>query len=704
MQDAHEFLRTLTIVLGTAAITTVVFQRLRQPVILGYLVAGMIVGPHVPFPLHADEATTHTLSELGVILLMFSLGLEFSLGKLFRVGPRAAFIGVVQCSLMIWLGYTAGQLFGWTPLESFYTGAILAISSTTIIVKAFQELEIKARFKETVFGILIVEDLLAVLLITVLTTLSSGSSVSARELGITAGRLAAFLTALIVVGMLVVPRLIRFILRLNRPETTLVAAVGICFGSALLASRFGYSVALGAFVAGSLIAESREEQKIEHLIQPVRDMFGAIFFVSVGMLIDPRLIAQHWVAVVVLTALVVTGKIVFVAVSSFLTGAGIRPSVQSGMSLSQIGEFSFIIAGLGLSMKATRDFVYPVAVAVSAATTLLTPWLIRASDPVAAWVDRKLPRPLQTFAALYGSWIESIGSKERAPTTGTRIRGLLRTLLVDAAVVGGIVIGAASSVDRLTLELTIRVGLSPVPAMVAIIAASALLVLPFALTAVRAARRLGYLLATEALPRADPAKLDLAEAPRRALIVTLQLAILIVMGAPLLAATQPFIPPFYGALVLVGVIVLLGVRFWRTATDLQGHVRAATQIIAEALSHQARSGGTGADESARTLDAIRTHLPGLGAPVAIRLAPRSHAVGKSLAELNLRGLTGASVLALTRQGGEVLVPSAMDCLAAEDLLAMAGSEEAIAAAIVLLERGPGLFQEGGPPPSTARPA
>src|SRR5262249_276910 len=236
---------------------------------------------------------------------------------------------------------------------------------------------------------LIVEDLIAILLMATLTAVTTGAGLSTGALALTVGRLAAFLVGLVVIGMLVIPRAMRAITRLQRSETTLVASVGICFAVALLALEFGYSVALGAFLAGSLIAESGEEKTVEQLVQPVKDVFAAIFFVSVGMLIDPPLVVRPWVAIPVLPFVVVVGKIVGVPLGAFLTGNGTRISIQSGMSLAQIGEFSFIIAGLGMSLNATRDFLFPVAVTVSAVTTLITPWLIRFSGPAASYVDRK---------------------------------------------------------------------------------------------------------------------------------------------------------------------------------------------------------------------------------------------------------------------------------------------------------------------------
>jgi K+:H+ antiporter len=680
--DAHEFLRALTVVLCVAAVTTVVCQRLRQPVVLGYIVAGLIVGPHVPIPLVADSAVVQTLSELGVILLMFSLGLEFSLRRLVQVGPTAGVTAVLQSSIMIWLGFLVGQLFGWTTLESLFAGAIIAISSTTIIAKAFDEQGVSGKLREFVVGVLIVEDMIAILLMALLTALATGSGLSAGPLALSVGRLVAFLVGLIVVGLLLVPRAMRAVARLNRKETTLVASVGICFAVALLAQEFGYSVALGAFLAGSLVAESGEAKTVEHLIEPVRDMFAAVFFVSVGMLIDPALVARHWPAVVVLTSVVLFGKVFGVSLGAFLTGNGMRTSVQAGLSLAQIGEFSFIIAALGLSLQATGEFLYPVAVSVSALTTLSTPWLIRASEPAATWVDRRLPRPLQTFAALYGSWLDGLRSAPRADTAMTGVRRMLRLLVLDAAVIAGLIVGSAASMESMVGFARDRLGLEPAVARRVLVGLTVALAAPFAIGVVRVSQRLGITLARLALPVEKDKRVDFGAAPRRMLIVTLQLAGVLVVGTALLALAQPFLPGTVGALAFGLAVVVLGVVFWRSATNLQGHVRAGSQVILEALTAQSRS-PTPAESD--YLEGVHQLLPGLGRLAAVRLGPTSPAAGRTLAELNLRGLTGATVLAITRRDGGVIVPSATERIGAGDLLALAGTHEAVEAARRLLQ-------------------
>jgi CPA2 family monovalent cation:H+ antiporter-2 len=685
MSPSHGFLQALAIVLCVAALTTVLFQRLRQPVVLGYLLAGLIVGPHVPIPLVADRDTVETLSELGVILLMFSLGLEFNLEKVVRVGPTAGLTAIIQCSIMFWLGLVVGEAFGWTTLESLFLGAIVAISSTTIIAKAFDEQQVGGRLRELVVGVLVVEDLIAILLMAALTALSSGDGLSPGELARSSGRLAAFLGALVAVGMVVVPRALRAIVRLGRPETTLVASIGLCFASSLLAQELGYSVALGAFIAGSLVAESGEEGEVQRLVHPVRDMFAAIFFVSVGMLLDPALIARHGLAVAVLTAVVIVGKVASTSLGAFLTGHGIRTSVQAGMSLAQIGEFSFIIAGLGVALKVTGDFLYPIAVCVSALTTLSTPWLIRASGPAASLVDRKLPRPLQVFAALYGSWVERLRRAPGRESRGAVARRLVRLLLLDAALLAGLVIATSVSADGIAAFLARSLGSTQEAARVAVTVASVVLAAPLCLGILRIARRLGATLAAGALPEVAEGRLDLAAAPRRALVVTLQLAIVLLVGLPLLALTQPFLPGPQGAIALALLLVVLGVVFWRSAANLQGHVRAGAGMIVEALTAQARRGAPRA--GAQAFAQVRQLLPGLGEPVPVQLDAASPAVGKTLAALDLRGLTGATVLAISRGEAAILVPAASETLAAGDVLALAGTEEAVAAARRILEGG-----------------
>jgi CPA2 family monovalent cation:H+ antiporter-2 len=671
--DAHTFLVALTVILGVAAVTTVLFQRLKQPVVLGYLLAGFILGPNVPIPLFADRQLIQTLSELGVILLMFSLGLEFSLGRFFKLGPTAGLTALLEASLMASLGFLAGQAFGWSTLESVFCGGIVAISSTTIIARTFDDQRVGGSLKELVVGVLIVEDLIAIFLMATLTAVASGAGVSPATMALTTAKLLLFLVVLIGVGLVVVPRGVRAVLKLGRPETTLVAAVGFCFAVALLAHAFGYSVALGAFIAGSLVA---------------------IFFVSVGVLIDPALIGQHWLPIVVLTLLVVVGKIVGVSLGAFLTGNPVRTSVQAGMSMAQIGEFSFIMAALGLSLGATGGFLHPVAVAVSAVTTLTTPWLVKASGPVANLVDKAMPKPLQTFVVLYGSWVEQIRTRPTETTLGDRIRRLIRLLVVDVAALMLLAVGTALGLQPLTAALPGALGVDVPVARGLVYGVAALVGMPLGAGLVRVAGRLALALAEAAMPAAKEGALDLAASPRRALVVTLQLAIVLLCGLGLLATTQPFVGGAWGLIVLVVVVAGFGVSFWRGTTDLHGHVRAGAQVVAAALLAQARTSQAPAPTTpspttpAEALEQVQRLLPGLGDPTPVVLGAGDAAVGQTLGQLHLRSVTGATVLAITRDGHELLEPSLTETLRVGDTLALVGSHGAIDAATAVLTTPP----------------
>ena len=685
MENAHTFLENLALVLCTAAVTSVVFQRLRQPVVFGYLVAGMIVGPYLPIPLSADEKVLEALSELGVILLMFSLGLEFQLKKVGQIAATSGLAALLETSTMMGLGYLAGHLLGFTALESVFTGAILAISSTTIIARAFDEFGVVGKLREVVFGILIVEDLIAIIMIALLTAIATGTGLSAWSLTITVVRLITFLAGIVVIGMLIIPRFVRSVIKLERMETTLVAAIGLCFAAAFVAYAFGYSVALGAFIGGSLVAESGEAGRIERLVHPVRDMFVAIFFVSVGSLIDPRIVYENWGAVLILSALVIVGKVIAVTAGAFITGAGLRTSIQAGMSLAQIGEFSFIIAAVGLAAGATGSFLYPVAVAVSALTTLTTPWLIRAAEPTAMWVDRKLPRPIQTSAALYASWIDRIRSAP--PTTGrSKTRRLINLILIDAAVLALVLIGAGAERGRFTTMFSNWTGASARTSLIVVLAGAVIVAIPLMFGMVRSARMLGFVLAVRALPMAGRRKADFAAAPRRALVTMLQLGTLLIVGVPIVAITQPFVPRFPGFTLLAILIVIMGFAFWKSALNLQEHAKAGAEVIVAALTPQ-MSMEDDEENLFKTMEHVAVMLPGLGEPVPVRIDASSPAVDRTLAELNIRGKTGATILAITRRGetgAKVLVPSGREVLRVGDLLALAGTQDSVTAAVEML--------------------
>lgn len=407
MHELAPLILDLTIMLGVAGIVVLLFQRIKQPVVLGYLVAGMIIGPHTStHGLVTDIANIKILSELGVIFLMFSLGLEFSFHKLTRVGFSALITGLIDVSLMILLGYGAGALMGWTPINCLFLGATLAISSTTIIFKAVGELGLKTkRFAEVIFGVLVMEDLLAILLLVALSTIVITKNVSSLDMFFAAIKLVLVVGAWFIAGYFIVPSLFRRVAGYISQETLTIISVALCLFLVSVAAYFHYSTALGAFIMGSILAETVLVHRIEELIVPIRDIFGAIFFISVGMLINFTMIVEHWQAIVFITLVLVFGKVSVISMGTFLTGQSIKTSVRAGFGMAQIGEFSFIIATLGLGLNAINDTLYPIIVAVSSITTFTTPYMIRFSGHLGKAIEKKLPRRIKYFLDSYSTWV-----------------------------------------------------------------------------------------------------------------------------------------------------------------------------------------------------------------------------------------------------------------------------------------------------------
>ncbi|WP_114810180.1 cation:proton antiporter [Paraburkholderia kururiensis] len=447
MHHGIGFIQDLAVVMVLAGIVTVLFHRLKQPVVLGYIAAGVIIGPYTPpFQLIHDEQTIQTLGELGVVFLMFSLGLEFSLRKLFRVGATAVVAALSEIVLMLWIGFEMGRAFGWSPMDSLFLGAILAISSTTIIVKALSELGLKREgFAQLVFGILIVEDILGIAMLVLLSGIAQTGQLSAGIAFVTLGKLLLFMTVSLVAGILVVPRALAYVARTGSDEMLLVAVLGFCFGFCLLVVKLDYSIALGAFLIGAIMAESRHLHRIEHLIAPLRDAFSAIFFVTIGLMLNPLVLVDYALPIATITAAVILGKLVSCGLGTFLAGKDGRTAMRVGMTVSQIGEFSFIIASLGLTLKVTSAFLYPVAVSVSALTTLTTPYLIRVADPLSRRVANAMPPTLANVFGLYGQWLRSLRPASGEPTVLGMTWPIVVQIAVNLSLVAAIFLGVSYS-------------------------------------------------------------------------------------------------------------------------------------------------------------------------------------------------------------------------------------------------------------------
>ncbi len=674
MHDAT-FLSDLAIVMIVAGLVTILFHRLKQPVVLGYIMAGVIIGPHTPpFPLIRDEETIRTLSELGIIFLMFSLGLEFSLRKLKEVGATAFIAAITAILVMVCAGYSLGQGFGWSTMDSIFLGAILSISSTTIIIKVLDELGLKKeRFAELIFGILIVEDILAIVMIALLSGFATTGSFTAEAVGWTVLKLGSFLGILLVVGLIVVPRLLNYVARFKSNEMLLIAVLGLCFGVSLLAVKLEYSVALGAFLIGAIVAEARQIARIEMLMEPVRDMFSAVFFVSIGLLIDPSLLVQYAGPILIITAVVVVGQVFSCTFGTFIAGHERQTALRVGMGLAQIGEFSFIIASLGLSLKVTSEFLYPIAVAVSVLTTLITPYLLRSSGHVVGWFDRVVPGPVRAWLDLYTRWVEGLR------TESSFAMGLVRKwawqIALNLILVAGIFVGAAS-LRRYGLQWwpTIPRGQDGVKA--ALWFGAMLLSLPLLIALFRKLRALCMLLSEMSVTRGGGGE---NVSVLRSIVANTILAASCVVLALVLALLSSAILPSWRLLIAQALIVIAtAVLLRRSFTRLYSKAQYALQ---ETLSQPPAAHR---DPAARSLPAILRAAE----LRTVRIPETADAAGKLIGELALRTRTGASIVGIQRDETSLINPGPDEELRVGDDVLLLGSQSHLDSAQKLLNDGP----------------
>lgn len=438
MHELAPLIYDLAIMLGLAGIVVVIFQRIRQPIVLGYLVAGMIVGPYTPpYALVKDVPSIQILSVLGVIFLMFTLGLEFSFRRLMRVGFSASVTGFLEVMFMMMIGYVTGKLLGWSYYDSLFLGAALSISSTTIIIKAIDELNLGTKaFAELIFGVLVVEDLLAILILVGLSTLVATEQFLSVDMVFAAIKLILVVGGWFIGGYFIVPSFFRQIAAFISEETLTIISVALCLFLVCVAVNFHYSAALGAFIMGSILAETNLVHRIESLMRPIRDIFGAVFFISVGMLIDPRVIVNHWQAVLLISLVTIFGKIIMTSLAALSSGQNLNTSVRVGFGMAQVGEFSFIIAALGVSLKVTHNTLYPIIVAVSGITTFTTPYFIRFSGFFSNVIDNHLPEQIKQLLTVYSSWVSHSLSttKHKKHPVGAMIARLVVNGIIVASI------------------------------------------------------------------------------------------------------------------------------------------------------------------------------------------------------------------------------------------------------------------------------
>ncbi|MBA4147909.1 MAG: cation:proton antiporter [Verrucomicrobia bacterium] len=666
------FLQDLAVVMMVAALVAIICHRFKQPVVLGYIVAGVIVGPYTPpFPLIHDEQTINTLAELGVILLMFGLGLEFSLRKLKQVGAPAIIAALLEIVLMVWVGYEIGRLFGWGTMDSIFLGAILSISSTTIIIKALGELgKTREHFAQLIFGILIIEDILGIAMIALLSGIAMTGTLSIGDVGLTIGKLTIFLVAVLVVGLIAVPRLLGYVAKFKSNEMLLITSLGLCFGVSLLAAKLGYSVALGAFIIGAVIAEAREIHRIENLTAPVRDMFSAIFFVAIGLLIDPKMLVEYWLPILVITIAVIVGKVFACSLGAFAGGNDTRTSLRVGMGLAQIGEFSFIIASLGLTLKVTSGFLYPIAVAVSVLTTLTTPYLIKSSDALVNRFDRAAPRPLVNLLELYTRWVGKLGTHRPSMVKVLTRRWILQislnTALITAVFITAVFLGQNPP------EFLRNMGFDADGIRAFLWLAATIFSLPMFIATFRKLQALGMLVADAKVTVAAAG--ERTKAIRSIVSQTVPVVGSIGLGIYVLLLSSALLPPMKVFVVLLFLVVLIGGLLWRSFIKVYSKAQIAL--------HETLSQPPAVHE-----DHAPKHLPPLLREAdleTIVINSDSPAVGKRISEIHLRAETGASIVGIERGDESIINPGPGEELHADDQVLLLGNRTQLEAAKALL--------------------
>lgn len=672
------FLRDLAVVMTVSAVVTVVFHLLRQPVVLGYLVAGMIVGPHTPpFSFVTDLHSIHTLAELGIVLLLFSLGLEFDLRKLRRVGAVAILAASLEILFMFWLGYTAGQFFGWRQMDSLFLGALLSISSTTIIVQVLMETgQLRERFAQIILGILVVEDIAAIIILVVLSSLAVAGSVTALDVGVALLRVCMFMATALLLGILCVPRLLTFVMRFQRGEMLTITVLGLAFGLAVLGVQLGFSVALGAFLMGAIIAETQETHLIVERIEPIREMFTAIFFVATGMLLEPALVTELWSVILAITVFTVVGKILSCSVGVFLAGYAGIIALPVGFGMAQIGEFSFIIANLGKSSGVTDPKLYPIAVAVSSLTTLLTPYLLRSAHAVAEALARHAPQPLLTFSTFYTSWVLRI--TERTGHSKRELRPFVFRLVLYVIAAVSLFLVTWSGVRPLARLLPQAFPKQNEVVQWGIAAAVAL---PFLFLISRTLEQ--FIRQTAGLLFRRGARG--ASGQTQLVRSTLYFFFGWIAGVFVLAACSPVLPPFVPLVgVGIGLLVLLYV-FWGSLSQFHVQIERVLMTLNEEAAPQDVINPPKEVDRRKELTQLLSDRYGLAVQTEDFVVPFSPtALNQPIGALSLRTLTGASIIAIYRDPEQILIPQVDTVLLPGDVLALLGERDQLEAALRLL--------------------
>ncbi|MBQ3677270.1 MAG: cation:proton antiporter [Bacteroidales bacterium] len=663
MSHLPDLVYDLALIMVMAGIVTLLFKKLKQPLVLGYIVVGIIAGPYIDMlPSVTDKTNISTWADIGVIFLLFALGLEFSLKKLMNVGASAFITAFTEVVSMLVIGFMVGKLFGWGNIESLFLGGMLSMSSTTIIIKAFDDMNVKGqKFTGIVFGTLVVEDIVAILMMVLLPTIAVSQQFAGMEMIESLFKLGFFMILWFIVGIFVLPSFFRKIKSVITEEMLLIISLGLCLGMVVFAVQVGFSAALGAFMMGSILSETLEGPKIEHLIKSLKDFFGAVFFVSVGMLVDPNILFEYWGTVLVITLVVILFKPICSALGVLLSGQSLKIAVQSGMSLAQIGEFAFIIASVGVSMNVISSQIYPIIVAVSVITTFTTPYFIRFSDSMFVKIQEKVPNE-------FLHKLEKISQGTRVLNKETDWRLLLKKTLGRDIIYSVILI----SIHVISFNFLTPVLLKFVPDQWGKIIAGGI-----ALIAMAPFLRVMLL---------NKGNVDLFQKlwsqnyiNKGGLIcVVIFQAGLAVFFICAVLAKMFSMSQRVEILVAIAVFVMIGL----SRHVLRGYNRIERRFVDNLNARDGQS-----EKNNHLKQSFDTHLIDRNIHLAeMRIPVNASFIGKSLSDTNIKLLFGLTVVKIIRGQLEIDIPDATEFVYPQDVLVVLGNDEQISAFAASLEQ------------------
>ncbi|MDR1646361.1 MAG: cation:proton antiporter [Tannerellaceae bacterium] len=651
MAHLPEFISDLALILITAGIATVLFKWLKQPVVLGYIVAGFIAGPNTPWlPTVTDLGNVEVWAEIGVIFLLFALGLEFSFKKLIAVGGTSSLATLINMGSMIVIGYIVGQLLGWSAMDSVFLGGMLSMSSTTIIIKAFNDMGLqKQKFAGIVFGMLIVEDLAAILMMVLLSTVAVSQTIAGVELLGSMLRLVFFVLVWFIIGIYLIPTMLKKLKKFLNDETLIIIAIGLCLGMVLFASKVGFSAALGAFIMGSILAETVRAKQIEHLVEPIKNLFGAVFFVSVGMMINVAAIVEYASVILLLTGVVLVGRVVFATLGVLASGEGLNVSILAGFSLAQIGEFSFIIATLGMSLGVISQSLYPIIVTVSIITTFTTPYFIKAARPVYGFLEKKIPARWSWIINGYAT--SGLKTVNKQDDWNRLLRSVLTFVAINSVICIAIILACETFVTPFATAHIPGLWGKMLSALLAL-----LLMAPFLRTIMMKKNR-----SKEFRTLWDDNHFN------RGALISLIVLRMGISCALIMAVLVRIFPAYTLGMVIVSMAVIAVIIFF------QGFKNQSRKIEARFLQNLNQK-----QQSAPLHPQMASHLLSRNIHIEeIDVSPVSPRIGKTLRELDFRHRLGLSVVSILRGNRKINIPTADERLYPYDKLIIAGSDDNI---------------------------